>query len=99
MNDAPTLEQIIAWIIIGTIAGALAGALVRRGLTFGEMLVTGLIGAFLGGFIMNALAIELPEDIELTFTLADLIRAFVGASVLIIFAEIIIGRRRGRDRE
>ncbi|HEX3052063.1 MAG TPA: GlsB/YeaQ/YmgE family stress response membrane protein [Aggregatilineaceae bacterium] len=99
MNDAPTLEQIIAWIIIGSIAGALAGALVRRALTFGEMLVTGLIGAFLGGFIFNALAIELPEDIELTFTLADLIRAFTGASVLIIFAEIIIGRRRGRDRE
>lgn len=86
-------EQILVWVIIGALAGSGAGMLVRRRLYFYELVIAGLLGALVGGFIVKALELDLP-DASLTFTLGDLITAFIGAAVLIILAEIVVGARR-----
>ncbi|MBN2305164.1 MAG: GlsB/YeaQ/YmgE family stress response membrane protein, partial [Anaerolineae bacterium] len=82
-------EQILVWVIIGALAGSGAGMLVRRRLYFYELVIAGLLGALVGGFIVKALELDLP-DASLTFTLGDLITAFIGAAVLIILAEIVV---------
>lgn len=93
----PELEQILVWLIVGVLSGAAASGVVRRSLSFAEMTIAGLIGAFLGGFLVNMFDIDLP-DASLTFTLGDLITAFVGALVLIAIAELVLGARYGRGR-
>jgi uncharacterized membrane protein YeaQ/YmgE (transglycosylase-associated protein family) len=89
----PSTDQIVTWLVIGAVAGAAAGSLTRRDLTLGQMIVAGLIGAVFGGFLVNSSGIELP-DLSITVTLADLISAIIGAVVLTVIAEAIIGRRR-----
>lgn len=89
----PETEQIIVLVILGGLAGSAAATFARRRLYFLEMIIAGLLGAFVGGFIVETLEIDLP-DASLTFTLGDLITAFIGATVLIILAEIVVGARR-----
>ncbi len=67
--------------------------LARRRLYFHELVIAGLLGALVGGFIVEALELSLP-DASLTFTLGDLITATIGAAVLIVFAELFVGARR-----
>ena len=93
----PTLEQIIVWLVIGVLAGSAAGSLVRRHLTLGQMIVTGLLGAVVGGILLNVLDINAP-DIELTFSTRDLIAALVGSGLLIVFAELFFAIKRARER-
>ncbi len=89
----PSSDQLITWLVIGALAGAAAGSLVRRKLYFYEIVLAGLLGAVVGGFIVEALNIDLP-DASITITIGDLITAFIGAAMVIGFAEIIVGTRR-----
>jgi uncharacterized membrane protein YeaQ/YmgE (transglycosylase-associated protein family) len=89
----PETNTILVWLIIGAVAGAAAGGLVRRNLYFFEMVLAGLLGALVGGFIIEAVGLDLP-DASLTFTLGDLITSFIGAAILIVLAELIMGVRR-----
>jgi uncharacterized membrane protein YeaQ/YmgE (transglycosylase-associated protein family) len=91
----PETDQVLTWILVGGLAGAAAGSLMaRRRLYLHELVIAGLLGAFVGGFIIEAAGVDLP-DASFTITLGDLITAFVGAAVLIFLAEIIVGARRG----
>ena len=51
------LVTIIAWIVLGAIAGYIAGMLVKGDERWGIMghIVLGIIGAFVGGFLADAL--------------------------------------------
>ena len=46
-----TVEQLIAWIIIGLIAGLVASLFARGRVSLFGLLFVGLIGAVVGGFI------------------------------------------------
>ncbi len=87
-----SLGQLIVWIITGALAGYLAGSLLR-GRGFGTLgnIIVGLLGGLLGGVIFGALGINLNLP-ALTFSLADLIVAFIGAIILIILLGFV--RRR-----
>ena len=77
---------IIAWIIIGLVAGWLAGKVMSGG-GFGIIgdLVIGLIGAFIGGFIVSLFTTK-------TFGLiGSIIVAFIGACVLVGIVHMIQG--------
>ncbi|MBN2304613.1 MAG: GlsB/YeaQ/YmgE family stress response membrane protein [Anaerolineae bacterium] len=79
------LDQLVIWLIIGALAGSLAGWLVRgdrRG--FGALgnIVIGLIGAVIGGFVFDALDINLGLG-EIRITAEDLVAAFVGSLILL----------------
>jgi uncharacterized membrane protein YeaQ/YmgE (transglycosylase-associated protein family) len=51
------LVNIIAWIVLGAIAGVIAGMLVRGDERWGIIghIVLGIVGAFVGGFLADAL--------------------------------------------
>ncbi len=92
----PDTGQIITWIVIGVLAGAAAGSLIRRKLHFYEIILAGLLGAVVGGLVIEVIGVKLP-DRDITISIADLLTAFIGAILVIGYAEIAIGMRR-RDR-
>jgi uncharacterized membrane protein YeaQ/YmgE (transglycosylase-associated protein family) len=89
----PDTNQALTWLVVGALAGAAAGSLVRRKLYFYEIVIAGLLGAAVGGMVISALDIHLPA-VSVTIRLSDLITAFIGAAIVIGFAEIVVGTRR-----
>jgi uncharacterized membrane protein YeaQ/YmgE (transglycosylase-associated protein family) len=87
------LGQVIVWLILGSIAGAFAG-LIFRGRGYGAVgnLVIGLLGAIIGGFLLDLLNLRIGGALTLNFTAADLIGAIFGALLLLILLRI--GSRR-----
>lgn len=84
--------QVIVWIIIGGLAGAIAGMIVkgrRRGFGLLTNIMIGLIGAFIGGILFDALNINVASDI--VFSANDLVAAIVGS--LILLALLVVVRR------
>lgn len=81
-------QSLIVIIIVGIIAGWLAG-LVMRGGGFGLIgdLIIGLIGAFIGDWLIPRLGIEVGTGI-----IALIFNAFVGAIVLLLIVRMIGGR-------
>ncbi|MFL5240998.1 MAG: GlsB/YeaQ/YmgE family stress response membrane protein [Gemmataceae bacterium] len=80
---------IIAWIVIGLIAGWLAG-LAMRGGGFGIAgdIITGLIGALIGGFLMSFFV---EGDAGFWGSIAV---SFIGACVLIAIVRALAPRSR-----
>jgi uncharacterized membrane protein YeaQ/YmgE (transglycosylase-associated protein family) len=84
---------IVAWIIAGLIAGWLAGLLVR-GRGFGCLgdIVLGIIGAFVGAFVISFLPLNIDREYHFIGTV---IVAFIGALILAAIGRLIGGPRRG----
>lgn len=83
-----TLDALIIWLVIGAVAGILADAVVRGiGLSLGEAIIVGIVGAVLGGWIFTALGIGVAGNI-----VGQILVAFVGAVVLLVLVKAI--RRR-----
>jgi uncharacterized membrane protein YeaQ/YmgE (transglycosylase-associated protein family) len=72
---------IIAWIVLGLIAGAIAKAIMPGNDPGGFIVTTliGIVGAFLGGFIGNALTGTGLNG----FSLWSILLAIVGALILL----------------
>lgn len=89
-------QQIITWLVIGLIAGVLASILVR-GRRFGlwGSIITGLVGAVVGGLLFTALGIQVsPELAEgITIRYIDIIIAFIGAVIVLVLAGALWWRR------
>ena len=85
--------QIIALIIIGALAGTGAMSVTgRRNKKSGGWLtntVIGILGAVIGGYIFDALHINLPEILEASVSLANLLVAFIGALIVIGVVSLI----------
>jgi len=78
-------RDILIWIVIGLIAGWLA-SLVLGGGGLIRYIVTGLIGAIVGGFLFRQLGID--------FTLGNvfvdqIVVAAIGAIIVVVIARII----------
>jgi uncharacterized membrane protein YeaQ/YmgE (transglycosylase-associated protein family) len=83
--------QLIVWVVIGALAGTLASALLYRGQARVSQLsniVLGLLGALVGGALFNLFGIRfgLPT---LTFSIDDLVAAFVGAVILLLAMRVL----------
>lgn len=84
-----TLEQIVVWIIVGGLAGFLADLVVPRiKLGLLEAIVVGILGAFVGGWLLGVLGIAPGAGI-----VGTLLTAFVGAIILLA---IFVGMRQRR---
>ena len=62
MNIDVTVDQVVVWVIIGALAGSVAGMLMKRekkGFGLFSNLLIGLIGALIGGFLLDLLNINL----------------------------------------
>lgn len=78
-------RDLIVFAIIGIIAGFLASRVVGGdGLI--RYLITGIIGAFVGGYLLRALGINL--GIRNAF-LSEVVTAAVGAIVIVLIARLI----------
>jgi uncharacterized membrane protein YeaQ/YmgE (transglycosylase-associated protein family) len=83
-------ESLLVILFVGLVAGWLAGLLVR-GTGFGLIgdLVIGIIGAFIGDWLLPRLDIHLGVGI-----VAAIVNATIGAVVLLIIVRLIRGRGR-----
>jgi uncharacterized membrane protein YeaQ/YmgE (transglycosylase-associated protein family) len=78
-------QQIIVMVVIGIIAGWLA-SLVVGGNGVLRYLITGIIGAFVGGFVFDAAGWKLNLGNKL---LEQVIVAAIGAIIIVILARLI----------
>jgi uncharacterized membrane protein YeaQ/YmgE (transglycosylase-associated protein family) len=83
-----TNESLFVIILVGIIAGWLAGQIVRGG-GFGLIgdLIVGIIGAFIGDWLLPRLNIHLGVG-----TVSLIINATIGAIVLLIILRLVAGR-------
>ncbi|MCP3142956.1 GlsB/YeaQ/YmgE family stress response membrane protein [Pyxidicoccus xibeiensis] len=79
------LETILLWAVIGLIAGWLASAVVGGGYGVIGDIVVGVVGAFIGGFILRALGTGTPFG-GLPGTIFV---AFIGAVVLLLVLRLL----------
>jgi len=83
--------SILAWIVVGIIAGFLAKVVVPGegpGGVLGD-LVVGVVGAIIGGWIMNSLGDAGATGLNIW----SIFVAFVGAVVLLFILRLLTGRR------
>lgn len=81
----------IRWIIVGLIAGALASRVVRgRGLGCLFDIVVGIIGAFIGGFLLSNFV---HGDVGFW---GSIVVAFIGAVVLLAVLRLLSPGHRAR---
>jgi uncharacterized membrane protein YeaQ/YmgE (transglycosylase-associated protein family) len=87
----------ILWLLFGALVGWLASMVMRTDGQQGALLniVVGIVGAFLGGFIFNALGIGGSNLNNNDFSLSALLVSFVGAVVLLGIVNLV---RRGSVR-
>ena len=81
--------SVIAWILVGLIAGAIAGR-ITRGKGFGCLgdIVVGLIGALIGGFVVNLFI----RGSTTTHFLGTTVVAILGAVILLVGLRLLRGR-------
>ncbi len=83
---------ILSWIIVGGIAGWLASMVVGANHRMGLLanIVVGIIGAFIGGFIMNQLGYGSFTGLNFW----SIFVAFVGSVVLLLIISLFTRRSR-----
>ncbi|MDW7658220.1 MAG: GlsB/YeaQ/YmgE family stress response membrane protein [Bacillota bacterium] len=82
----------LAWIVLGGLAGWVASILTKNNARMGIIwnIITGIIGALLGSWILGFFDITDP----LTFSFPTFLVAVGGAVVLLFLINLIRGRRR-----
>ena len=94
---APTIGELIVWLVVGALAGSVTGMLVKRQREgFGRLgnLGVGLSGALIGGLLFKLFRIDLGLA-EVSISLEDLIAALVGSLLLLGVVRLI---RRAKER-
>jgi uncharacterized membrane protein YeaQ/YmgE (transglycosylase-associated protein family) len=97
------LGFILVMLLIGLVAGFVARAVVPGddSMSIGATIVLGIIGSFVGGFILDALFRDDSEDMG--FGPAGLIGSIIGAIVVLLIYNAVtrrgaVGGRRGALR-
>lgn len=81
-----TFAGLVTWLIVGLIAGFLATLLVRgRGYSVTSNIIIGLVGALIGGILVTALQIQVPDALAgvITIRIFDIVVAFIGAALVL----------------
>ncbi|MFN3625620.1 MAG: GlsB/YeaQ/YmgE family stress response membrane protein [Hyphomicrobium sp.] len=79
-------RALVVFAVIGILAGFLASILIGGGGGLLRYLVTGIIGAFVGGYLFEALKIDLGIGNKF---LSEVVTATVGAVIVVVIARII----------
>ena len=80
-------QKLIIWAIIGIVAGWLASVVIGGGGGLLRYLITGLIGAFVGGFVFQMAGWKLNLGNE---WLEQIVVAFIGAIIVVILARMVV---------
>jgi uncharacterized membrane protein YeaQ/YmgE (transglycosylase-associated protein family) len=87
VNMSLSNQSLLVILIVGLVAGYLAGRVMEGGFGLIGDLIVGLIGAFIGDWLLPQLGIHLGTGI-----VALIINAFIGAVVLLFVLRLIGGR-------
>jgi uncharacterized membrane protein YeaQ/YmgE (transglycosylase-associated protein family) len=79
-------ESLVAIVFVGIVAGWLADLVMRGGFGLIGDLILGLVGAFIGDWLLPRLHIHLGVGI-----VASIVNAFVGAVLLLLILRLING--------
>jgi uncharacterized membrane protein YeaQ/YmgE (transglycosylase-associated protein family) len=82
------LINIIVWIIVGAIAGWLASIVMKTNAQQGFIMdvIVGIIGAFIGGFVLNLLGVGGGVT---GLNIASILTAFIGAVILLALLRLL----------
>ena len=80
-------QKLIIWAIIGIVAGWLASVVIGGGGGLVRYLITGLIGAFVGGFVFQIAGWKINLGNE---WLDQIVIAAIGAIIVVIIARIVV---------
>lgn len=82
------IGSLIAWLVIGALAGWLASMVMKTNASQGLLMdiVVGIIGAFIGGFVLNMLGLGAAAG---GFNFASLATAFIGAVILLAIMKAV----------
>ncbi|MBN1312138.1 MAG: GlsB/YeaQ/YmgE family stress response membrane protein [Anaerolineae bacterium] len=80
--------DIVVWIIIGAVAGWLASLVMKTNRKQGLLMdiIVGIVGAFIGGFVLNLLGVGGGVT---GLNLTSLLTAFIGAVILLAILRVI----------
>lgn len=78
-------RAIVVMAIVGIVAGFLAAIVVGGG-GFIQYLISGIIGAFVGGFLLSSLGVRLGITNPLV---AQIVTATIGAMAVVLLARLI----------
>ncbi|MCQ3928973.1 MAG: GlsB/YeaQ/YmgE family stress response membrane protein [Chloroflexi bacterium] len=80
------MGQVIAWIVIGLVSGLLASFFMRGRKNLSTVVLIGLAGALVGGFIFDVLNIEITGSLNNGFIIRwiDILVAFIGAILVLL---------------
>lgn len=86
--------NVLVWLLVGGIIGWIASMIMRTDAQQGLLLniVVGIIGAFLGGFVIRTLGIGGATINDNAFSLPALLVSLVGAVVLLGIVNLVQGR-------
>ncbi len=86
--------DIVLWILFGALAGWIASKIMKTDASMGAVanIVVGIIGAFIGGFLVRLFTGSQPTGISIT----GLIVAVVGAVILLAIVKAVTGRSTHR---
>lgn len=79
-------KSIIIWCLIGLVAGWLASVLVGGGGGLIRNMITGLLGAFVGGFLIQATGLRVNIGHPMV---NEIVVAAIGAVVVVLLARLI----------
>jgi uncharacterized membrane protein YeaQ/YmgE (transglycosylase-associated protein family) len=84
--------NIFVWIIFGALAGWIASIIMKKNRKMGAIanIAVGIVGAFIGGYIMDFFGAEGVTG----FNFYSLLVAILGAVVLLWVLGLFFGRRR-----
>ncbi|HYM49201.1 MAG TPA: GlsB/YeaQ/YmgE family stress response membrane protein [Candidatus Limnocylindrales bacterium] len=92
------LDTILIWALVGLVAGFLASHLaLGHGLGLFGDIVIGIIGAFIGGFVLLGL-LHISIGVAGHPILPQMIMAFIGAALLLLIVRLVGGGRSGYRR-
>lgn len=79
------VETLLIWLLVGAVAGWLAGVIVKGG-GFGLLgdIVVGIIGAFIGGWLLAKLGVHIGVGI-----VATIASATIGAVALLLVLRLV----------
>ena len=85
---------LVAWIVVGAIAGFLANQIMGSGEGLLKMIILGIIGALVGGFVAMSLRLGSVDGINVE----SIVIATLGAIAVVFLARAVTGRRGGFSR-
>lgn len=83
---SPDARAIVIFCLIGIVAGFLASLVVGGGGGVLRYLIIGVIGAFVGGYLTDALSIDLGIRNRLA---AQIVTATIGAVIVVLIARLL----------